>query len=253
MEHKFKFTLDDSEIDALITEILRKFPYARRLGLNKAKVLDADNYLKMIEQYPDEKKLSAITHIRNTIIPRQYNMSFQIHTNDKNFTYSLSDIMWEYVYVLARLYHYGESMWEKHFFQRMKELVGGTVFQEEIQEADSRIEEYVRKRVEIINAMQEISDKKESEDITHSSYHIAEGRKTDVMKVINYMYDLKCFTQKDGQPLNRQKTQFMTAIGKFLGSDFSNYAQVINKAAQEDHYQDIFIDMCNMAKKKILL
>lgn len=245
---EYKFILDDSEIDAVVSEILYKFTYVKSIGLSKDIVLDADKYLKMIEQYNDEKRISAITHIRNTIIPQKYNRS----VSNGVFISSQSAIMWEYVYVLARLYHYGESLWEKHFVPRMKELVGGSFFQEELQKADSRIEEYIKRRIEIIKAIQTAVEDKNTEQITPSPFRIAERRKTDVMKVLSYMFQLDCFANKDGQELKRQKTQFMIAIGKFFDCDFSNYAQIINKAAQEDHYNDIFIDMLDMAEKKIL-
>lgn len=52
--------------------------------------------------------------------------------------------------------------------------------------------------------------------------------------------------------IEQTKKQFMIAIGKFFDDNFSNYAQIINKAAQEDHFQDVFIDMLEMAKKKIM-
>lgn len=249
---EYKFILDDSEIDAVVSEILCKFTYVKSIGLSKDIVLDADKYLKMIEQYNDEKRISAITHIRNTIIPQKYNKSFYLGFSNNKITYSQSSIMWEYVYVLARLYHYGESLWEKHFVPRMKELVGGSFFQEELQKADSRIEEYIKRRIEIIKAIQTAVEDKNTEQITPSAFRIAERRKTDVMKVLSYMFQLDCFANKDGQELKRQKTQFMIAIGKFFDCDFSNYAQIINKAAQEDHYNDIFIDMLDMAEKKIL-
>ena len=66
-----------------------------------------------------------------------------------------------------------------------------------------------------------------------SPFFIAEGSKTDVMKVLSYLYDLNVFTDKKNQPLKRKKTQFMISIGKFLNSDFENYAQTINKAAHK--------------------
>jgi len=153
---EYKFILDDLEIDALISEVLRKFTYYRDIGLNKEIVFDADKYLKMIEQYTDDKKLRAITHIHNTIIPQKYSKLMQIYTNGYKNTFSQSTIMWEYVYVLARLYHYGEPLWEKNFFPRFKELVDGSVFQEELQKADNRIEEYVKRRMEILNDIKKI-------------------------------------------------------------------------------------------------
>lgn len=198
------------------------------------------------------KKISAITHIRKTIIPQKYNRQFQISTNGTKTTISQSAIMWEYVYVLARLYHYSEPLWEKYLFLCMKELVGNTIFQEELQKADSWVEDYIKRRIEIIHAIQEFTESNETVDIAPSIYRIADGRKTDVMKVLSYMFELGCFVKKDGQSLNRQKTQFMIAIGKFFDCDFSNYSQIINKAAQEDHYQDIFIEMQEMAKTKII-
>lgn len=53
---EYKFTLDNLEIDAVIYEILRRFSYTHELGLSKEIVFDVDKYLKMIEQYTDDKK-----------------------------------------------------------------------------------------------------------------------------------------------------------------------------------------------------
>lgn len=85
-----------------------------------------------------------------------------------------------------------------------------------------------------------------------SPFFIAEGSKTDVMKVLSYLYDLNVFTDKKNQPLKRKKTQFMISIGKFLNSDFENYAQTINKAAQEEHFMDVFHNLLDLAQKKYI-
>ena len=84
------------------------------------------------------------------------------------------------------------------------------------------------------------------------TFHIAENRKTDTMKIFNYMYDLGLFVDKNGKELKRQKKQFMTAIGKFFDEDFEKYAQTINSAAQEEHFMDIFHDLLDKAQKKYL-
>ena len=83
-----------------------------------------------------------------------------------------------------------------------------------------------------------------------SSFSVADNRKKDVMKVLNYMFDLNMFCTKDGKPLNRQKKQFMIAMGKFFNSDFEKYAQIVNKAAQEPNYPGVFEEMLRMANDK---
>ena len=246
----YNFKLDDCEIDAVISEILCNISCFRTYGLDKNKVIDADNYLKMIEQYPDDKKLSAIAYVRNTIIPKAYNKSIQIVVNGLHTSSLQSVIIWQFLYVLAALYHYNDQMWKDIFLPRIKELAA-SFLHEEMQKTEKLIDAYVKRRIEIIDAAEVSEYKKEAASITPSRYRIAEGRKTDVVKVLSYMFDLKCFIDADGQMLCRQKMPFMISIGKFFDCDFSNYAQVINKAAQEDHYQDIFIDMQKKAQKKI--
>ena len=82
-------------------------------------------------------------------------------------------------------------------------------------------------------------------------YHIADKRKTDVMKVLYYMYQLKLFTDINGNPAKGIK-KFMQDIGTFYGEDFSNYAQHISKAKEMDTYMNIFNDLESMAKKDYL-
>ena len=67
---------------------------------------------------------------------------------------------------------------------------------------------------------------------------------------VSYMFDENLFVNADGSPLTRQKTQFMKALGAFFETDFTNYARIINKAAQEPNFQGIFERMYMRSKQK---
>lgn len=199
-------------------------------------------------------------------------------TTNPNMYPSVMDglAIWGRMYVIAYYKLYDDEFWAKTVLPRMYEMQPNRILQDEMKICVAQIDKYyqdkhqwILKQVEAgapspddfaifvqneqlrkqVEELQKVLKQKED---NNSPYGIAEKSKTDVMKVINYMFDLGMFCRRDGEPIKRQKKQFMIAVGNFFNSDFENYAQIINRAAQEERFLTVFNDLYERAKNKYL-
>ena len=136
----------------------------------------------------------------------------------------------------------------------MKERKMPANIMEDVNRCEKFLDEYIEKRKRFNSALQQKNNPKKSKQAPLnggiSPFYIAEGSKTDVMKVLFYLYDQNVFVDSNGQSLKRKKSEFMKAIGAFLNSDFSNYSQRINAAAAEPNFPDILERMLKDAQQK---
>lgn len=58
------------------------------------------------------------------------------------------------------------------------------------------------------------------------------GAKIDIIRILNVLYELGAFTGKDGQPIS--KREFMTAMGKAINIDLSNYDKDLSRALSDN-------------------
>jgi len=85
-----------------------------------------------------------------------------------------------------------------------------------------------------------------------SEMKVASKKKTEVMKILSFMYDLKLFTDLNGKPLTN-KQNMMEAFGEFLNEDFSAYSTSLTtaKGGDYDNFFRIFEDLKSAAKNYI--
>ena len=204
------------------------------------KTLDCYN---SIIQCPKERLLDMIVFERQNII-RNYNGVIGGFAPTLYF----SDIMWEYVYTLAYYLNHNSSLWKTHLLPRMKELTRVAAIKDDLKKAEELVDEYIDRRMVFEQDLH--NDTPAQPEQKTPAFHIAENHKTDAVKVFAYMFDEDLFVNADGSPLKRQKTQFMKALGEFFGDDFTNYARIINKAAQEPNFPGIFEHMYMRSKRK---
>ena len=247
-------TMDEKERIAFSKEVELKLTYLKLLRqVDKTPLAHALEFLNKALQVPPERLLDSLQQVLcsfgNTYNQRIPNAS----------TIYFYHLMREYMYLLAFYKKGNDSVWKEHILPQMEQWVVNQYVQEDLCRGIQLVSRFIDRRVQLKEALKKQAElaAQQSEqanplhEIIPSSFRIAERRKTDVIKVLSFLFDFGCFTQANGQPLNRQKTQFMTDIGKFFDNDFVNYAQIINKAAQEDHFNDIFIDMHEKAKQMI--
>lgn len=78
-----------------------------------------------------------------------------------------------------------------------------------------------------------------------SIFKIASRRKTDVVKILSAMYDIKMFADADGKSATN-KQQLMEAFGAFFGEDLTSYSTLLSQAKDKDRgvflkpYEEIF-------------
>lgn len=83
-----------------------------------------------------------------------------------------------------------------------------------------------------------------------SEIRVSSKKNTEVMKILSAMYDLKLFSDINGNPLtNKQK--MMEAFGAFLNEDFSAYSTSLTQAKGRDfdNYLKIFDDLKKAGKQ----
>jgi len=77
------------------------------------------------------------------------------------------------------------------------------------------------------------TQKQDSKEIPCSQLRLASKKKTDFIKLLSAMYDIKMFITVDGEPTtNKQK--LMEAFGQFLNDDFSAYSTSLSQAKTRD-------------------
>lgn len=83
----------------------------------------------------------------------------------------------------------------------------------------------------------------EKDDDAHSfegSYKIAKSKKTDFIKIISAMYDLRMFETSDGR-IADNKENLLKAFGSIFDEDFSTYATLLSRAKSNSaNFLDIF-------------
>lgn len=163
-------------------------------------------------------------------------------------------LMWGRMCLFLYFFYRENQFWKEVGLPEMISKEYQQVIRDDLTKAFQFVDDYY-KRQEKVSAFRTIDQIVEEgapspEDFGVNPVRIAERSKVDVMKIFSYMYDLGLFCQPNGEPIQRQKTKFMKALGKHFLSDFENYAQAINRAAQEEHFMDVFYNLLDVAQKK---
>ena len=243
------FEMDEKERISFKKEVIAKLAFIRYMSkADKDPIESALDFLDRVCT-PIDRTLDNISDVRDRISAK-YRYSVENITP----TIYYGELMWAYMYLIAFYKKSTEPLWTDYILPSMMELVTKTCIRDNIQKGRDLIAEYVKKRKRFNTALQQINNQKNSKqtifDSGISPFHIAEGSKTDVMKVLFYLYDQNVFSDEKGLPLKRKKSQFMKAIGTFFNSDFDNYSQRINAAAAEPNFPDILERMLKDAQQK---
>ena len=160
----------------------------------------------------------------------------------------LYQIIWARMIVTSYYYYHDDKKWIKKGIPLMENYIIYDVMKEAIKKGMKLVDEYYQQRADWMEDDTPKDTPQPEQRVP--AFHIAENRKTDAIKVFSYMFDDDLFVNADGSPLKRQKTQFMKALGEFFGADFTNYARIINKAAQEPNFPGIFEHMLMRSKRQ---
>lgn len=168
----------------------------------------------------------------------------QTHWTENGHNITLDAIIWGRMIVISYYFYHEDKKWVKKGIPAMERYIYYSIIKDSIKRGMELVDDYYQ-QCKDWNDDDELAVT--NTDLGKSPFYIAENRKTDVMKVLAYMYDLGLFADSQGQVLSHHKKQIMMAFGDFLNSDFEKYAQTINKAAQEPNFPSIFEDMLSMA------
>lgn len=89
----------------------------------------------------------------------------------------------------------------------------------------------------------EISRTMESYDIT-----VADGKLSDVLRVVDAMYAQGMFVHQDGTPL--MKTELMKLVGNMLNVETKNWKQILTRAYQGNTPTLVFKKLLEWGKKR---
>lgn len=241
--------LDESKYQLIRSIALKHTTYLRNVNYVIERNEKASyHFLKMFITDSDKSPLERLIHIHNQVW-RIFSATTSYASN--NYYLQAMLLVWGEMYVIAYFHYHDDPDWKELFLPKMLSMTAQKAVENDMQKATKFIDEYL---AENQRWEEKLAAKQDPLPfcIQNSPYTIAENQKANVIKVLNYMFDLNLFADKDGKPLSRKKSQFMVDMGKCLNSDFENYAQIVNKAAQEDHFDDIFLDMLEKAKGKVL-
>ena len=157
----------------------------------------------------------------------------------------ISDILWGRIIVVFYYFYYGMPECSKIYPKMMDYIAQNFTLCFKVKKAMGLIDAYEN---EVKEEMEEAESAVPTEGI--SEFRIAEGRKTDVIKVLYYMMKLGMFTTKDGKPIKEK--EFMLTIGKFFDADFKLYAQTNSKSSNMNNYLNVFDDLRHLAANKVL-
>lgn len=252
-------TFDDLLCVSLKKEVFMKLPLIKKYVYNEEYFDMQLKSLKFVHDQPTERILDSISATNNEIVKHFGNKI----TQEKETLY-YSSVLWEWFYLLAYYIHQldNDPLWQENFLPHAKAFQIRPIAIKETEDGEKLINQFIDKRKRVLETQKQLQqpdtlhintpDNTQQHEAKVPAFRIAGNRKTDTMKIFNYMYDLGLFVDKSGKELKRQKKQFMTAIGKFFDEDFEKYAQTINSAAQEEHFMDIFHDLLDKAQKKYL-
>lgn len=203
-------------------------------------------YLTKIVQAPNDKFIQNLDNVYQDVLKNHFAQSAL--RSETGHLIMLYQIIWARMIVISYYYYHSDEKWIKKGIPLMEKHIHHEVLEKGIKKGMQLVDEYYQ--------LCEDWEKSDTPDDTQQheakvpTFHIAENRKTDVIKVFSYMFDEDLFVNADGSPLKRQKTQFMKALGEFFGDNFANYARTINKAAQEPNFPRIFESMLMRSKEK---
>ena len=203
-------------------------------------------YLTKIIQAPNEEFIRNLDNVYQDVMNNNFAQSNLLSETGRLIM--LYQIIWARMIVTSYYYYHDDKKWIKKGIPLMEKYIIHDVLKEAIKKGMKLVDEYYQ-QCEDWNKDDTPNDTQQPEGNT-SAFRIADNRKTDAIKVFSYMFDEDLFVNADGSPLKRQKTQFMKALGEFFDADFNNYAQMINKAAQEPNFPAIFENMLMKSKDK---
>ena len=175
-------------------------------------------------------------------IKNRYHFSSRYNENGRFLP--ISDILWGRMIVVFYYFYHGMSECSSITQKMLGYIESNKILCEKIKKAMGLIKEYEDEALEEGDTASAVP----TEGI--SEFRIAEGRKTDVIKVLYYMMKLGMFTTKDGKPIKEK--EFMLAIGKFFDADFKLYAQTNSKSSNMNNYLNVFDDLRHLAANKVL-
>lgn len=207
--------------------------------------------LSVLIKGDDDDLLGRIIDIYTLTKTSYTNSVVHVKQNGQNYAIPAFPYLWSRTCVVAYYFYHNHAIWrDLGGLEKMISLIEFESLTKDVRECISRIDEYFKEENAFKKNIANLPINNDTAEV--SSFGIADNNKTNVMKILNYMFDLGMFCGPDGQPLKRQKKHFMIALGKFFNNDFENYAQTINRAAQEEHFTDIFHSMLDLAHKKYI-
>ena len=163
-------------------------------------------------------------------------------------------LLWGRMCLFLYFFYRENQFWQEVGLPEMINKETTQVIREDLTRAFQFVDDYYKRqeRVSAFRTTDQIIEESapSPEDFGVNPLRIAEKSKVDVMKVFSYMYDIGLFCQYNGEPVNRQKSKFMKAIGNHFLCDFENYSQAINRAAQEENFMEVFYKLLDAAQKK---
>lgn len=212
------------------------------------------NYLKRLVEADQEDFIETLEILFMEIKAKLKNMQSIAVVNKQRYAIETFRLMWGRMCLIAYFFYHDEPFWKEIGFPEMFAKENNQTVKDDLNYAIKNVNAYFERQAKASafkTMEQRIMDGVPNpEDFGVNPFRIAEGSKVDAMKIFNYMFDLDMFCQPDGAPIKRQKKQFMEALGKHFNTDFKNYAQAINRAAQEEHFMDIFHSLTDSAQKK---
>jgi vacuolar-type H+-ATPase subunit I/STV1 len=115
-----------------------------------------------------------------------------------------------------------ESLKSKENNEEIKKKVSENTPSDDIDKLKERISELEKKLAE-----------------TSTQFCIAEKRKTDFIKIINAMYELRMFETTDGKIASNKQLLF-NALGSFFNNNFEAYSTLLSNAKETANYLEVF-------------
>ena len=244
-----QFVMDKREQDFFIDNVINRLQHVK--------------HVCRVTQKPMEQALVFLNNICQDDYPNAliHNIHNVRHSFGKEYAYSVanytptvhySELMWEYMYLLAFYLKSGNPLWMDYALPEMMAMLNNEFVRKEIEYGKKLVLECIEKNKRFQQAVKELDYKTSDTHLTDNSpYAVAPHRKVDVMKVMYYMFKNNMFVNSDGTPAKGIKT-FMNTIGKFFNDDFSAYAQHIGKAKAMDAYMNVFNDLHKSAEEDYL-
>lgn len=244
-----QFVMSKREQDFFIDNVINRLQHVKRVrGATQKPMEQALAFLNNICQ--DDYPNALIHNIHN--VRHSFGTEYAYSVANYIPTIYYSELMWEYMYLLAFYLKNDNPLWMDYALPEMMAMLNNELVRKETEYGRKLVLECIEKNKRFQQAVKELNGNNSDTPLTDNpSYAVAPQRKVDVMKVLYYMFKNNMFVNSDGTPAKGIKT-FMNTIGKFFNDDFSTYAQHIGKAKAMDSYMNVFNDLHNTAQEDYL-